>query len=192
VIGVQTRRKWVAACALCVAQGCGQSKAPGHEAPAASASSAAPVAPLPVATKLLDPGDSAPMFSLLAHTGMLASTEHLLNKPVVVLFCPMLAAPNCQSTLFALRDAWHGLRPKLSMVLAVFGEDRIRLREFAYANEVPFLLLSDADGKVARAYGLGTAGSSPVQVFTVSPQKKITARLPEPSPEAVRQWLSAL
>lgn len=168
---------------------CGQSKASG---PAASASAAAPAPPLKTAAKLLDPGESAPQFSLLAHTGMSAGPERFLSKPVVVLFCPTPGAANCESTLLALRDAWYGLRSKLGMVLVVLGEDRVRLREYAYANELPFLLLSDGDAAVTRAYGVGAAGSSAVQLFVISPQHKITTRLPEPSPEAVRQWLTTL
>lgn len=111
---------------------------------------------------------------------------------MVVLFCPNLGAANCESTLLALRDAWYSLRSKLGMVLVVLGEDRIRLREYAYANELPFLLLSDGDATVTRAYGVGAAGSSAVQLFVISSQDKITTRLPEPSPEAVRQWLATL
>jgi peroxiredoxin len=123
---------------------------------------------------------------------MSASLDRFLNRPVVLLFCPSLGATSCQSTLLALRDAWHGLRPKLGMVLAVLPEDRIRLREYAYANELPFLLLSDSDSSVARGYGVGVGGASAVQLFVVSSQHKISARLPEPSPEAVRQWIASM
>lgn len=123
---------------------------------------------------------------------MSAALERFLQKPAAVLFCTSVAAGNCESTLFALRDAWYGLRSKLDMVLVVSPEDRVRLREYAYANELPFLLLSDGDTAVTRAYGVGAAGSSGVQLFVISPVHKITARLPDPSPEAVRQWLAAL
>jgi peroxiredoxin Q/BCP len=143
-------------------------------------------------TKLLDPGDDAPQFALLAHTGMSTAIERFLSKPVVVLFCPDLRAVNCESTVLALRDAWHGLRPTIGMVLVVSKEDRVTLREYAYANELPFLLLSDGEAAVSQGYGLGSAGTSAVQLFVISPQKKIVARLPEPSPEAVRQWLATL
>ncbi len=174
---------------LCGTIACGQSKAPG---PVASASVSAPAPALKAATKLLDPGESAPQFSLLAHTGMSAGPERFLSRPVVVLFCPNPGAVNCESTLLALRDAWYSLRSKLGMVLVVLGEDRILVREYAYTNELPFLLLADSDAAVTRAYGVGAAGSSAVQLFVISPQHKITTRLPEPSPEVVRQWLTTL
>jgi peroxiredoxin len=182
-------QKTVMVLALSVAMACGRSQTPG---PSASASASPALPPLKVATKLLDPGDDAPLFALLAHTGMSASLERFLSKPVVVLFCPDLSAVNCESTLLALRDAWHALRPKVGMVLVVSKQERVLLREYAHANELPFLLLSDADATVSQGYGVGTAGTSGVQLFLISPQKKITARLPEPSPEAVRQWLSSL
>lgn len=123
---------------------------------------------------------------------MLAELQRFLGKPVVVLFCPNLGSTNCESALLALRDAWFGLRSKLGMVLVVLGEERVGLREYAYANELPFLLLSDGEGAVTRAYGVGSAGSSGVQLFVVAPSKTISTRLPEPSPEAVRQWLASL
>jgi peroxiredoxin len=115
-----------------------------------------------------------------------------LSKPVVVLFCPDLGAVNCESTVLALRDAWQGLRSKVGMVLVVSKQERVPLREYAYANELPFLLLSDSDATVSQGYGVGAAGSSGVQLFVISPQKKITARLPEPSPETIRQWLTTI
>jgi peroxiredoxin Q/BCP len=174
---------------LCAALACGQTKT-SDPTPSAQEPPSAP--PLKAAEKLLDPGSQAPLFSLLAHTGMSAELQRFLGKPVVVLFCPNLGATNCESTLLALRDAWFGLRSKLGMVLMVSAEERVRLREFAYANELPFLLLSDGEGAVTRAYGVGAAGSSGVQLFVIAPNKAISTRLPEPSPEAVRQWLSSL
>jgi len=169
---------------------CGQSKS---TSPAPSSSNApTPPAILKPAAKVLDAGEAAPSFSLLGHTGMSTRPERFLAKPVALLFCPALSSETCSKALLVLRDSWLRLRPKLGMVIAVLGEDRIRLREYAYAQELPFLLASDASGEVTRAYGVGAAGSSAVQLFVLSPEMKVTTRLPEPDRDALQRWIEAL
>jgi peroxiredoxin Q/BCP len=123
---------------------------------------------------------------------MAVSPGRFSAKPVVVFFCPSLGNPNCVAPLQSLRDGWLGLRSKLGMVIAVLTDDRIHLREHAYAQELPFLLTTDADGAVARAYGVGIAASAPAQLFLLSPEMKITHRVTDPGPAIASDLLKDL
>jgi peroxiredoxin len=148
-----------------------------------SASGNVALPPLQPAVRLLEPNSPAPVFALVAHTGMLVRVDRFAPKPVVVFFCPSINDPRCTAPLLSLRDAWLHLRPKVGMVIAVLGEDRIALREYAYAQELPFLLTTDPGNSVSRAYGVGQAGASQVQLFVVSPAMKTLLVLSDPAPD---------
>jgi peroxiredoxin len=98
----------------------------------------------------------------------------------------------CTAPLLALRDNWLKLRPALGMVIAILGEDRTVLREYAYAQELPFLLSNGGDGALAKAYGVGTQNSSRSQLFLISSAMKITARITDPGPQIAEDLQAAL
>lgn len=162
--------------------------------PSASASSvpAPPIEQLRPAMHLLAIGEPVPKFSVLAHTGMLVQPERFFPKPVAVFFCPALANAACTTALFALRDGWLKLRPHISMVVALLGEDRLTLREYAYAQELPFLLGSDGEQVLGRAFGVGLDGSSAAQLFLIEPGMKVAGRFADPGGQVVQRLLDVL
>ncbi|HTM43857.1 MAG TPA: redoxin domain-containing protein, partial [Polyangiaceae bacterium] len=133
---------------LCALVSCNSShKAP---TPVSSGAHSAPPAAVAAASHLLGIGDPAPPVAVSVHTGMMARLPDLGPKSVAVFFCPSITAAGCTAPLLALRDNWLKLRPVLGMVIAILGEDRTVLREYAYAQELPFLLSSGAGGALAK------------------------------------------
>jgi thioredoxin-dependent peroxiredoxin len=100
-------------------------------------------------------GDVAPDFTLDDDAGVPRSLSGLLGAgPVVLFFYPAAATAGCTREACHFRD--------LAAEFAALGAtpvgvsmDRVgRQREFARANGLPFPLLADVDGAVARAYGV--------------------------------------
>lgn len=178
----------------CQVVACNDREKPSSTRPSTSTSPvAAPVLePLRPATHLLEIGEPVPKFSVLAHTGMLVQPERFFPKPFAVFVCPSMNDAACSTVLLALRDGWLTLRPHVSMVVAALSEDRLVLREYAYAQELPFLLSSDADRVLARAFGVGLGGSSTAQLFLVEPGMKIAARFADPGGQVVQRLLDVL
>jgi len=137
---------------------------------AASASARAPVPPLDKSWQQdpshpLAAGDKAPDFEGIAHTGMRVQLSSLLTDPVVLYFCDRDVAPECTAEARNFRDQWLGYHDKVAMVLGVTADDRIAHRDFATEERLPFLLVADTDGAIARAFGVaGAKGTGRRQV----------------------------
>jgi peroxiredoxin Q/BCP len=148
-------------------------------AASASASTSAAVPP-PISTTwqtapghLLGSGEHAPDFEAIAHTGQRLRLSEFLSKPVVVLFYSGNAAPDNLTRLRQIRDAWLDIVPGVSMVFAVADEHNVEHRDTATRNNLPFLLVSDADGAIRRAFGVE---QGPV-TFVIQRDRSISAVL---------------
>jgi peroxiredoxin Q/BCP len=161
--------------------GCGRrDESKPSEAAAASAGTRPSNAALRAASKLLEVGEVAPRFTGLAHTGMRFELgQFLVRHPVLVHFCVGTNAAECDRAEAAVRDDWFHLRAELGMAIFVFADDEIKLRERAYEREDPFLLVSDVEGTVARAFGVGVSTPAAPIAFLIGKDGKIMARFPE-------------
>jgi thioredoxin-dependent peroxiredoxin len=101
------------------------------------------------------PGDLAPDFTLPDQSGATRHlAEMLTHGPVVLFFYPAAMTTGCTRETCHFRD--------LAAEFAAFSAQRVgismdqveRQGEFAAAHQVDFPLLSDADGAVARLYGV--------------------------------------
>ena len=104
--------------------------------------------------KTLNEGDQAPSFTLLDHTGKSVSLKDFKGKTVIFYFYPKDMTSGCTQEACDFRD----LHPKFGKVDAVIlgiSKDSVsRHQTFRKKYELPFLLLSDEDGKVCQAYGV--------------------------------------
>lgn len=97
----------------------------------------------------LSAGDAAPTFNLESNQGT-KSLEDLRGKWTVLYFYPKDNTPGCTQEACDFRDAVPGLG---AAVLGVSADDLSSHEEFANEYSLPFPLLSDPDGVVAKSYG---------------------------------------
>jgi peroxiredoxin Q/BCP len=114
-------------------------------------------------------GDRAPVFTAPAHTGEQISLADFLGRNVVVLyFYPRDETPGCTKEACAFRDAYEDFVEAGAVVIGVSGDAPERHQSFANGHRLPFLLLSDQDQSLRKAFGVPkTLGLLPGRVTYV-------------------------
>ena len=126
-------------------------KAPPKPA-AKPAKAAKPASPAPAASGPAE-GDTAPAFSLPATGGRTASTAALAGKPFVVYFYPKADTPGCTTEACDFSEALTQFKSLGIDVIGISKDAMPALEKFAAKYKLTFPLASDADQKVAAAYG---------------------------------------
>ncbi|ADI13325.1 peroxiredoxin [Truepera radiovictrix] len=102
----------------------------------------------------LQPGDRAPDFALRDASGRTVALRDLLGKgPVVVYFYPKDNTKGCTAQACAFRDHYLVFKEAGAEVVGISTDSEASHRAFAEQHDLPFILLSDPKGEVARAYG---------------------------------------
>ncbi|MGI0488132.1 thioredoxin-dependent thiol peroxidase [Pantanalinema rosaneae CENA516] len=101
----------------------------------------------------LHPGDPAPEFSLPDGQGNLVQLVDLRGKRVVLYFYPRDNTPGCTKEACGFRDSYPDLQAQGVVVLGVSTDDAKSHAKFTNKFQLPFPLLSDAEGQVATTYG---------------------------------------
>ena len=109
--------------------------------------------------KVLTTGDVAvgkapPDFSAQAQNGTDVHLAALKGKPVVVYFYPKDETPGCTTEACSFRDAWNDLQKKGVVLIGVSGDTDESHKAFTEHHKLPFLLVSDPNGELAKAYGV--------------------------------------
>jgi peroxiredoxin Q/BCP len=100
-------------------------------------------------------GDRAPTISGTTQSGQRISLADYLGKQTVVLyFYPQDGTAVCTAQACAFRDAYEDFTKAGAVVIGVSSDSEARHQEFASGRKLPFLLLSDADGALRRAFGV--------------------------------------
>ena len=99
---------------------------------------------------MLDPGDDAPTFELRDQRGETVALDD--EGTAVVYFYPRADTPGCTTEACGFRDAWDAFEERGVPVYGVSDDPVEDLADFAEKYDLPFTLLSDPDGEVARAY----------------------------------------
>ena len=76
------------------------------------------------------------------------------GKVVVLLFYPGDETPVCTKQLCSVRDNWERYLETGAEVVGINTDSVEKHRSFAANHQLPLRLLSDADGKVLRAYDM--------------------------------------
>lgn len=101
---------------------------------------------------MLEPGQQAPPFERRNHAGETVSLDDFDGR-VVVYFYPRADTPGCTTEACSFRDSWDDFAERNVTVLGI-SDDRVSdLETFREKYDLPFELLSDESGEVARAYG---------------------------------------
>ncbi len=109
--------------------------------------------PMPEA-QLLPVGSEAPNFTTTAHNGQKVELAKLKGKPVVLYFYPKDDTPGCTKEACDFRDAWTKLEKAGVVVFGVSGQDNTSHKAFAEKYKLPFALLPDEKGEIAKKYGV--------------------------------------
>jgi peroxiredoxin Q/BCP len=106
-------------------------------------------------TPLLKPGNPAPQFSLQTSNGsMLRSTDYVGKKPVVIFFYPKNDTLACTIESCAFRDSYQDFVAAGAEVIGISADPVTSHLRFREKHSLPFILASDADRRVAHAYGV--------------------------------------
>jgi peroxiredoxin Q/BCP len=103
--------------------------------------------------KLLAVGDPAPNFRLPTSNGSYVALEDFLGKKnVVVYFYPKDFTRGCTAEACSFRDSYESFKDLGAEVIGISSDGQDSHRDFAQRHHLPFILLSDADGSVRKAY----------------------------------------
>jgi peroxiredoxin Q/BCP len=103
---------------------------------------------------MIEPGDTAPDFTLPDQRGAAVTLSALRGRPVVLYFYPKADTPGCTVQACGIRDRASELADADAVVLGVSPDPPERLARFDAKHGLGFTLLSDADHDVAQAYGV--------------------------------------
>lgn len=100
----------------------------------------------------LKPGDPAPNFSLPDGQGNMVGLADFKGKWVVLYFYPRDNTPGCTKEACNFRDSYEKFQARDIVVLGISTDDAKSHTKFTTKFNLPFPLLSDADGQVATTY----------------------------------------
>ena len=110
-------------------------------------------------SRALDVGAPAPAITALDQDGNNVSFADIYKKGVtLVYFYPKADTPGCTKEACSLRDSIAGLSARGLQILGVSEDKPDAQKKFQVKYSLPFTLIADSDGSVARAFGVPTAG----------------------------------
>lgn len=122
-------------------------------------------------------GNAAPDFALTDQNGREVTLEGLRGKWVVLYFYPKNDTPGCTEEACNFRDDIAQLMALGTEVLGVSIAETASNADFARKYHLPFSLLADRDGAVAKRYGAYAdwmiVGFAKRYTFLINPQGKI-------------------
>jgi peroxiredoxin Q/BCP len=102
-------------------------------------------------------GDHLPHFIALTQEGTSFDSNELQNKPVVIYFYPKDYTPGCTAQACSFRDAYQDFQDLGAEVIGVSGDSVRSHQSFQAKYKLPFVLLSDANRKLRKLFGVPTA-----------------------------------
>lgn len=101
---------------------------------------------------MLQPGEPAPDFELLNHDGEPVRRSDFEGETLILYFYPKAGTEGCTAQACSFRDSWDAFEETDAQVVGVSTDSVEEIRAFRDRQNLPFPLLSDEDGDVARAY----------------------------------------
>lgn len=102
---------------------------------------------------MLDVGMTAPDFTLADKDGNLVSLKDFSGKKIILYFYPKDNTPGCTRQACAFRDNNFLIEEKNAVVIGVSKDSAKSHLSFAQKYSLPFVLLSDPELNVIKAYG---------------------------------------
>ena len=99
-------------------------------------------------------GDKAPDFTMPTDGNGSVSLSKLRGKPVVLYFYPKDDTSGCTAEACGFRDTFPDYGKTGAAVIGVSRDSVASHDKFKKKHDLPFILASDADGKVTERYGV--------------------------------------
>ncbi len=124
-------------------------------------------------------GDRAPDFTLPNQSGESVSLSDFLGKKNIVLyFYPKDDTPGCTTEACAFRDSYEVFKDAGAEVIGISSDSAQSHQRFAMKHQLPYILLSDARGKIRKCYGVpATFGLLPGRVTYVIDKQGIVRHI---------------
>ncbi|GEM_PF-152257 len=117
--------------------------------------------PVPVSrtstAQALHAGDLAPDFELPTTTGTKFKLSEHRGHPVVLYFYPKDGSPGCTKEACSFRDQYKEFTDLGAEVIGISSDSEASHQQFAEKYQLPFTLLSDADGQLRKKYAVPRA-----------------------------------
>jgi peroxiredoxin Q/BCP len=101
----------------------------------------------------LQPGDTAPAFTLTSDTGETVSLGDLAGRKVIVYFYPAAMTPGCTKQACDFTDSLDSLKAQGYEVVGISPDKPEKLAKFRERDSLTITLLSDPDKSVLTAWG---------------------------------------
>jgi peroxiredoxin Q/BCP len=101
----------------------------------------------------LDPGASAPSFTLLDQDGKSVSLSDFAGKKLLLYFYPKADTPGCTTQACSIRDEMPNLSGSGIAAVGISPDKPEKLKKFKDKYDLNFPLLSDPEHQTAAAYG---------------------------------------
>jgi peroxiredoxin Q/BCP len=101
----------------------------------------------------LQPGETAPDFTLATDTGDTVTLSSLQGRKVILFAYPHAMTPGCTKEACDFRDSLGGLQAAGYAVLGISPDEPETLAKFVERDGLTFPLLSDPEHKVLEEYG---------------------------------------
>ncbi len=98
-------------------------------------------------------GSQAPDFTLTDQKGQSQTLSKMKGKWVVLYFYPKDETPGCVAEACSFRDNIVAIKAKNTVVWGVSVDNNESHADFSKNHQLPFTLLADPAGKVAKRYG---------------------------------------
>jgi peroxiredoxin Q/BCP len=118
-------------------------------------------------------GTPAPGFNTVDAHGKPVSLADFAGKTVILYFYPKDDTPGCTKEACGFRDAYADYQSKDLVVLGVSMDDQASHKKFAEKYNLPFPLLVDSDGAIARAYDVDGGGYAKRVTYVIDGEGKI-------------------
>jgi thioredoxin-dependent peroxiredoxin len=106
----------------------------------------------------LKEGDRAPDVDLTLEDGKTVKLSSLKGTPVALYFYPKDDTPGCTVEAQGIRDSWADFESSGVKVFGVSTQDAASHKDFIAKHKLPFQLVVDPDGQVAKAFGVPLQG----------------------------------
>jgi thioredoxin-dependent peroxiredoxin len=122
-------------------------------------------------------GSAAPAFELTDQSGEIRRLEDYGGKWLVLYFYPKDDTPGCTTQACEFRDNIFAFRRLGAEIVGISVDDAESHAAFAEKHGLPFTLLADVGGEVAKEYGVlrnfGVITLASRQTFLISPDGQI-------------------
>jgi peroxiredoxin Q/BCP len=99
-------------------------------------------------------GNSAPDFNLVSDEGKTVSLKDFLGRKVILYFYPKDGTSGCTREAKEFGKLYEQFKNENTIIIGISMDSVESHRKFKMENNIPFILLSDPQGRVLERYGV--------------------------------------